>query len=378
MQIKRNQSFIIVNLYQDKYNFVLQKYVSYPYIMKLRTTKLHFYYKILIVIVSFSLFVRESSAQQMEFSQFYAAPLHLNSALAGISHGPRVALNYRNQYPELGSGPNGGFSTYGVSYDQHIEQISSGVGIMFISDRISGNKIVQNTIQAAYSYQIRASDKFGIKLGLGGIYTHRYINWYDLLFYDQIDPLSGFYQSIGVPNQTNEIPPDNFNRHLVNANAGMVFFSSRHYAGVSINNFIPELDYLGERNSRLRASVHAGTMFKFGHGYEKKWWVSPQILSAFQNNFSQITVGSMVGYDFFYTGIWLRHTITNFDAVISGIGFKKGVLRFGYSFDINVSNLKGSAGSHEFSFVFNFTKEESSLNPTYRSGFIQCPYYLDF
>ena len=36
-------------------------------------------------------------AQQVEFSQFYAAPLHLNNALAGISYGPRVAINYRNQ-----------------------------------------------------------------------------------------------------------------------------------------------------------------------------------------------------------------------------------------------------------------------------------------
>jgi type IX secretion system PorP/SprF family membrane protein len=318
------------------------------------------------------------SAQQMEFSQFWSAPLHLNPALAGISHGPRVALNYRNQWPELGPGPGGGFSTYAISYDQHLEQISSGVGVMFISDRIANNKIVQNSIQAAYSYQARVSRGFGIKMGVGALYTHRYINFYDMLFYDQIDPLSGFYQSIGVPNRTNEIPPDNFNRHLINANAGMVFFSPRHYAGFSFSNIIPELDYLGERNSRLRASVHAGTMVKFGRHYEKKWWMSPQALFAYQNNFSQITGGAMIGFDFFYTGIWLRHTINNFDAVISGIGFKKGVLRFGYSFDVNVSKFKGVAGAHEFSFVFNFTKEESSLNTTYQSGFIQCPYYLDF
>jgi type IX secretion system PorP/SprF family membrane protein len=336
------------------------------------------YKRIASISILMTIFFMVSMAQQMEFSQFYAAPLHLNPALAGISHGPRVALNYRNQWPELGAGPNGGFSTYGISYDQHIEQISSGVGVMFISDRIANNKIVQNSIHAAYSYQIRASKNFGIKMGLGGVYTHRYINWYDMLFYDQIDPLGGFYQSLGIPNSTNEIPPDNFNRHMFNANAGVVFFSSRHYGGVSVSNIVPERDYVGDRNSRLRASLHAGTMFKFGKSYEQKWWLSPQVLYAYQNNFNQFTVGGLIGFDFFYTGIWIRHAINNFDAVISGIGFKKGVLRFGYSFDINVSNLKGSAGSHEFSFVFNFTKEESSLNTSYQSGFIQCPYYLDF
>ena len=322
----------------------------------------------------------ESSAQQVEFSQFYSAPIHLNPALAGISHGPRLALQYRNQWPELGNGPNGGFTTMSISYDQHIEAIKGGIGIQVISDRISNDKIVQNSVLAGYSYQIRASKNFGIKIGVQGKYTHRYINWNDLLFFDQIDPLRGFFQSIGVPNQTTEIPPGNFNRHLFNANTGIVFFSPKHYGGVSVNNLVPEKDFFGESSSKVRVAAHAGTIFIFGKGYEanRKWWLSPQALYVHQNNFNQITVGGLIGYDFIYTGIWMRHTITNFDAVISGVGFKKGVLRFGYSFDVNVSPLKGTAGSHELTFVFNLTKEKSSLNPSYTQGVTPCPYYLDF
>lgn len=319
-----------------------------------------------------------ASAQQAEFSQFYAAPLHLNNALAGISYGPRVAINYRNQWPELGDGPGGGFTTYALSYDQHIEKLRGGIGVMMTSDRVANNKVVQNSISAMYSFQIRASKKFGIKLGLGGSYNHRYINWYDLLFYDQIDPLRGFFQSIGVPNQTSEIPPTNFNKHFFNANAGAVFFSNKYFGGIAVHNIVPEKDYFGNSTSRMRIALNGGAFYKFGRGYEKKFWLSPQVLFAYQNNFSQITVGSLIGYDFLYTGIWIRHTINNFDAVISGVGFKKGILRFGYSFDINVSPLQGTAGSHEFSFVFNFTKEESSLNPKSAQGFLSCPYYLDF
>lgn len=317
-------------------------------------------------------------SQQAEFSQFYAAPLHLNNALAGISYGPRLAINYRNQWPELGDGPNGGFVTYGISYDQHFEKLHGGIGVMMTSDRISNSKIVQNSINAMYSFQIRVSRKFGIKLGLGGVYTHRYINWYDLLFYDQINPLSGFYQSIGIPNGTAEIPPGNFNTHHFNVNTGAVFFSNKYYGGIALHNLIPEKDYFGDATNRSRLALNGGAFYTFGKGYEKKFWLSPQILYVYQNNFNQISVGSLIGYDFFYTGIWMRHTINNFDSVISGVGFKKGVLRFGYTFDINVSPLQGTAGSHEFSFVFNFTKEQSSLNPKYVQGFISCPYYLDF
>ena len=317
-------------------------------------------------------------SQQVEFSQFYAAPLHLNNAMAGISYGPRVAINYRNQWPELGDGPGGGFSTYAISYDQHIEKLHGGIGVMMYSDRIANNRIVQNSISAMYSFQIRASKKFGIKLGIGGSYHHQYINWYDLLFFDQIDPLTGFFQSIGVPNNTNEIPPGDFNKHFFNANAGAVFFSNRYYGGIAAHNIVPVKDYFGDETNRTRLALNGGAFYKLGGGYEKKFWLSPQVLYVYQNNFNQISVGSLIGYDFFYTGIWMRHTMNNIDAVISGVGFKKGILRFGYTFDINLSPLKGTAGSHEFSFVFNFTKEESSLNPKSVQGFLSCPYYLDF
>ncbi|MEL7160766.1 MAG: type IX secretion system membrane protein PorP/SprF, partial [Bacteroidota bacterium] len=55
-------------------------------------------------MLRFSLFVFLAAcglglqAQDPMFSQFYAAPLRLNPALAGVSTAPRVALNYRTQH----------------------------------------------------------------------------------------------------------------------------------------------------------------------------------------------------------------------------------------------------------------------------------------
>ena len=318
-------------------------------------------------------------AQQVSFSQFYSAPLHLNPALAGISHGPRIAMTYRNQWPELTTGTNGGFTTYAISYDQHIEAIKGGLGLQLISDRIANDKIVNNSIALTYSYQLRFNNKVGMKFGIGGSYKHRYINFHDLTFLDQIDPITGFNQSIGVPHLTNEPPPANFNKNIFNANAGVVLFNKNYYGGVSFNNILPEEEFYGEKAFKTRIAAHAGALFKLGKNpYNKKYFVAPQLLYVFQNNFHQITAGTMVGYEFIYISLWGRHTITNMDAVIVGIGFKKSVIRFGYSYDINLSPLKGTAGLHEFTFVFNFTKEDSSLNPSYRQGIMPCPYYLDF
>ena len=38
------------------------------------------------------------SAQDIVFSQFYAAPLRLNPALTGIGIAPRITANYRSQH----------------------------------------------------------------------------------------------------------------------------------------------------------------------------------------------------------------------------------------------------------------------------------------
>src|SRR5271156_1500498 len=74
--------------------------------------------------------VYNTTAQDPEFTQFYANPLYLNPAFAGSAHCPRICINYRNQWPGLVST----FVTSSVSYDQQIASISSGVGLQAMTD----------------------------------------------------------------------------------------------------------------------------------------------------------------------------------------------------------------------------------------------------
>ena len=58
-----------------------------------------------------------ASAQDPNFSQFFASPLTLNPALTGKFDGVyRVAGNYRNQWPTI----NNAFRTYTASFDMGI------------------------------------------------------------------------------------------------------------------------------------------------------------------------------------------------------------------------------------------------------------------
>src|ERR671926_1161622 len=82
-----------------------------------------------------------ATAQDPNFSQFFASPLTLNPALTGKFNGDlRVAGNYRNQWPTI----NNAYTTYTLSADGGIlksripEFDQFGIGIMAFSDK-SGN-----------------------------------------------------------------------------------------------------------------------------------------------------------------------------------------------------------------------------------------------
>src|SRR5262245_45456451 len=89
-----------------------------------------------------AMFTLDLHAQDPQFTQFYANPLYLNPAFAGAARRPRVALNYRNQWPAL----TGTFVTTSVSYDQHVEGIQGGLGFLVTSDQAGKGTLNTTTI----------------------------------------------------------------------------------------------------------------------------------------------------------------------------------------------------------------------------------------
>src|SRR5436190_2720521 len=92
-------------------------------------------------------------AQDPEFTQFYANPLYLNPAFAGSTRCPRISLNYRNQWPAL----SGTFVTYTASYDQHVEALGGGLGLLVLNDKAGEGTLTTANISAVYAYQLNVT-----------------------------------------------------------------------------------------------------------------------------------------------------------------------------------------------------------------------------
>ena len=135
-------------------------------------------------------------AQDPEFTQFYANPLYLNPAFAGTARCPRMVMNYRNQWPSL----SGSFVTTSASYDQHVETISGGLGLIVLNDRAAQSTLSTTTFSGIYSFQQAITRKFSIKAGFQATYFQKSLDWSKLTFGDMIDSRKGFiYETQDIP-----------------------------------------------------------------------------------------------------------------------------------------------------------------------------------
>jgi type IX secretion system PorP/SprF family membrane protein len=144
--------------------------------------------KLLAVFYIFFMCIEDAHAQDPSFSQFYANPLYLNPAFAGSNECPRANLNYRDQWPGIGRT----YVTTSVSWDNHLDAIGGGVGLLVAQDRAGDGNLNMTHIALQYSYRLKINSQFAVKAGFEAAYRSLELNWGSLTFGDMIDPQLGF------------------------------------------------------------------------------------------------------------------------------------------------------------------------------------------
>lgn len=284
-------------------------------------------------------------AQDPTFTQFYSNPVYLNPALAGSSGCPRIALNYRNQWPQL----TGNYVTYAASYDSYFKNISGGVGLVALQDVQGPGTIQTSMLGASYSYYLKVNRKFRLMFGTQAAYYQKYLDWSQLTFGDMIDPRRGFIY------QTGDVPRGNGRRGFFDVSAGMVGFTKNFYFGLAAHhlNRPDESLILGQSRLPIKLTGHLGANIKIGQRgrYSSTTTLSPNIIYQYQNGFQQLNIGAYLKYESFTIGAWYR----NKDAFILTVGITTDKFRIGYSYDLTVSQLGNgvSGGSHEVSLGIN-------------------------
>jgi type IX secretion system PorP/SprF family membrane protein len=308
--------------------------------------------KRLILFIFALVFISKFSfAQDPEFSQFYANPLYLNPAFAGSAVCPRLIMNYRNQWPSI----TGTFVTYNASYDQHIDKISGGIGLLVTSDRQGEGTISTNSFSGIYSYRLEVSKTFSIKAALQATYVDKRLAWEKLTFGDMIDPRNGFV------NNTQEPQPGSLSKGYLDFSTGIIGYTENFYTGVAVSHLTePEEGFITIHKMPLKITAHAGAIIDLQKRRSRTRGlnditISPNILFQKQMDFNQLNYGFYVNWFPFVGGMWFRQNFNNSDALIFLAGIQQNSFKIGYSYDLTVSKLTNiTGGAHEISFALQF------------------------
>jgi len=303
----------------------------------------------------------EGAGQDPAFSQFYANPLYMNPAMAGIEGPAKVSVGYRNQWP----GATNPYVTYHASFEKYIEALQGGVGVHIINDRQGGGVFNTLSLDAIYAYHLRVSNDLMVTGGFQASVGQRNMNPTDLILPTD---LIGAGTTTLVP--YSKVYPD--------FAVGFGGFFKNFFGGVAVHHLIEPYSSTSEDpNTRLsrKYTVHVGALIPI---YEKRLGtevlqLSPNLVFFQQDIYQQLNYGLEVLYRGVIIGAWFRQDLLfSYGTAIFSAGYSNGQFRIRYSYDAKLSPPDlhiPTLGAHELSMVVLF----ENLNKSTKHRAIKCP-----
>jgi type IX secretion system PorP/SprF family membrane protein len=329
-------------------------------------------------------------AQDIHFSQFYSSPLTLNPAMTGnIAEHFRANFTYRNQWASIPAP----YSTVAASVDASILgcQLGTdhvGVGFALVNDRAGDGALndLSAMLSVAYHKGLDKDRRYVLSLGAQMAYTQKSLNIAQLYFQSQIDEGYQFNPALAnmEPFQNNSFNYLDFRaggmftaavNESVNLYAGAAYF---HLTKPTETFLTEDINQTADKLLDPRFVVHGGGSFFLG----EKFSLSPSVLFMSQTGARDLVFGTAFGYHFdqggrrykrssssdnsaIYLGAWYRLD----DAIIFNIGVDYNAFKFGFSYDVNVSDLRAASlgqGALELTLSYSgLLSECKRRTPTY-------------
>ncbi|MCO6358247.1 type IX secretion system membrane protein PorP/SprF [Roseivirga pacifica] len=325
----------------------------------------------------------ELKAQDPQFSQFYAAPLYINPAFTGASGYTRFGVNYRNQWPNL----QASFNTFSFYADHYLESITSGIGVIVTTDKEGSAGLNSTNFGLSYAYQLKLNDYLVFRPGVQFNFFSRNAGFQDLVFANQIDPVSGAIDpTVTDPSVVNS----DLRTSFVDISVGGVLYSPRLFIGAAVQHITEPNQSLIDGDSPLprRLTIHGGYKITIGQGplrkdltytYKERSF-TPVFQYKQQGEFSQLDFGGYlylepINFGVQYRGLPFKQFegFPNNEALVFTLGVTTNDFNIGYSYDYTISELGiETGGAHEFSMTYflDFTKHHRVPRDRWK---IPCP-----
>ncbi len=320
-------------------------------------------------------------AQDIHLSQFYSQPLMLNPAMTGNLNGSyRAGLTYRNQWASVPAP----YETFILGFDMSLLSCQLGgdhvgAGMVLYRDQSGDGVLTETSALASLAYHkvLDQNGQYMLSVGAQLGYTQKSVDFTRLTFPEQI---VNFEINPALPNMEN-VQNDQFS--YMDVRLGGLFTAAVNetvnlYAGGAYNHATkPEETFLTAQGAANQLSprlvLHGG-----GSIYPNdQFSVSPSFMYMSQASNTLTIVGAAFGYHFdsgrydtgsaLYLGGWMRMQ----DAIVLMLGIDFSDFKFGFSYDINTSDLDvASNGQGAVELSLTYTGKTAACKPNRK---IYCP-----
>lgn len=332
-------------------------------------------------IIQFSNYI---AAQDLHFSQYYAAPLYYNPAQTGLFDGDyRVGGNYKNQWPWARSGKPTNYRTFAAYADMGLLQgklfnkDKIGLGFIAANDRAGdGNYTTTRLgISAAYHKIFGNQNQFAISIGINGIYTQKRVD-FDQLYFD--NQWSGNFFDRNIASGEGLSGVNNFSYFDLSAGVNISYSPNKKMnfnLGTGLFHINKPKESFYDLSNRLGIRpniILSGYIILNNH-----WHLEPSIMFGYQKRANEFLASTLVGYAIIQSGVAPLHTILfgasgrAVDAFMPVVGYQYKTLRVLLNYDINLYSLTNASranGGLELSIVYIAKKPSNS-----RIVSIPCP-----
>jgi len=342
--------------------------------------------KLTITIGVFLFLCLHLNAQDPSFSQFYANKIYLNPALAGTDNGLNIISSYRNQWVAAG-----GFTTYSVSADLQEPCLKSAFSVSAFYDTEGDAALETFGFSGVYAYTLPLNvgnnstkggfGKGNVHIGFKGGYVQQRINWDNLVFSDQIDPIHGIVQPTEAEIGLQQVGFADMNVGIawrqnwkLKHRGGMrnTKYPIRTMLGFTASHIFRPIQSFNNLSTRYprKYTIHFGAKFPVAasksttHGWKRKFYIIPNFKIDWQGDNNpefNLAQSKVITYGLYiqtpsplYFGMMIQHQEFGFDfnnteSLITTLGWdigekKEVAYTMGVSYDVNIGGLSTTSG----------------------------------
>ncbi len=323
----------------------------------------------IVLILAICVTAFNGQSQDFHLSQYDAAALNVNPALAGSFMGEyRVHGHFRNQWMAVATNP---FTTGVIALDVNKKKWGFGGQIANFRAGTGGYNVV--SVMPTIAYKLRLGEKknhflnFGTQIG----FFQKSIKASSLTFANQYVKTNGGEFNQALSSGENIANGGFFNMDI---GAGVMYSYSTYEA--KLNPFIgatfyhlnnPKESFLGEENRLpIRSQIQLGARWVIN----EKITVTPKVYFQYQKKAEELNVGALGQYFmkdadlFLLFGFYYRD---DNDALVIDLGGKFAGFTGRISYDFNISTLQSATngrGATELSLTYIWDTPEPHPLPT--------------